>query len=179
MDGPRECHTDWSKSERENKILYINTYMWVEVCVYIHIYIYIFFSRKTMKSCPSGTTDFNGKRGQPVGNMGSLPPLPPQRLGLHAARGGARWTQSNSWGHSCDWAKTYWRREKKRRILWLSRQNQTSIFNNYNGKRHFNLGVEGRVGLTVYQGLSPLGALTCFPWSERLPGWKLIREVCQ
>ena len=105
---PRVCHTDWSKSERENKISYINTYMWVEV-----LYIYLLFSRKTMKSCPSGTTGFKGRRGQPVGNMGSLPPLPPQRLGLHAARGGARWTQSNSWGHSCDWAKTYWRREKK------------------------------------------------------------------
>ena len=68
--------------------------------------------------------------------------------------------------------------KKKRRILWLSRQNQTSKFNNYNGKRHFNLGAGGQVGLTVYQGLSPLRALAYFPWSERLPGWKLIREIC-
>ena len=23
MDGPRDCHTEWSKSERERQILYI------------------------------------------------------------------------------------------------------------------------------------------------------------
>ena len=28
VDGPRDCHTEWSKSERENQISYINTYMW-------------------------------------------------------------------------------------------------------------------------------------------------------
>ena len=28
VDGPRVCHTDWSKPERENQILYINAYMW-------------------------------------------------------------------------------------------------------------------------------------------------------
>ena len=28
MDGPRECHTEWSKSEREKQISYINVYMW-------------------------------------------------------------------------------------------------------------------------------------------------------
>ena len=28
VDGPRDCHTEWSKSEREKQILYINTYMW-------------------------------------------------------------------------------------------------------------------------------------------------------
>ena len=28
MDGPRVCHTEWSKSEREKQISYINTYMW-------------------------------------------------------------------------------------------------------------------------------------------------------
>ena len=27
-DGPRVCHTQWSKSEREKQISYINTYMW-------------------------------------------------------------------------------------------------------------------------------------------------------
>ena len=27
VDGPRDCHTEWSKSEREKQILYINTYM--------------------------------------------------------------------------------------------------------------------------------------------------------
>ena len=26
--GPRDCHTEWSKSEREKQILYINAYMW-------------------------------------------------------------------------------------------------------------------------------------------------------
>ena len=28
MDGPRDCHTQWSKSEREKQIPYIKTYMW-------------------------------------------------------------------------------------------------------------------------------------------------------
>ena len=28
VDGPRDCHTEWSKSERAKQILYINAYMW-------------------------------------------------------------------------------------------------------------------------------------------------------
>ena len=28
MDGSRECHTEWSKSEWEKQISYINAYMW-------------------------------------------------------------------------------------------------------------------------------------------------------
>ena len=28
MNGPRDCHTEWSKSEREKRILYTNAYMW-------------------------------------------------------------------------------------------------------------------------------------------------------
>ena len=28
MDGPSVCHTEGSKSERENQILYANTYIW-------------------------------------------------------------------------------------------------------------------------------------------------------
>ena len=28
MDGPRDCHTEWSKSEKEKQILYINACMW-------------------------------------------------------------------------------------------------------------------------------------------------------
>ena len=28
VDGPRDCHTEWSKSERGKQISYINTYMW-------------------------------------------------------------------------------------------------------------------------------------------------------
>ena len=32
VDGPRDCHTEWSKSEREKQI-YINAYMWnLEKC---------------------------------------------------------------------------------------------------------------------------------------------------
>ena len=27
VDGPRDCHTEWSKSEREKQISYINTYI--------------------------------------------------------------------------------------------------------------------------------------------------------
>ena len=33
VDGPRDCHTEWSKSEREKQISYINAYMWnLEKC---------------------------------------------------------------------------------------------------------------------------------------------------
>ena len=28
LDGPRDCYTEWSKSEKEKQILYINAYMW-------------------------------------------------------------------------------------------------------------------------------------------------------
>ena len=28
VDGPRGCHTEWSKSEREKQIPYANTYIW-------------------------------------------------------------------------------------------------------------------------------------------------------
>ena len=28
MDGPWECHTEWSKLDREGKILYYIPYMW-------------------------------------------------------------------------------------------------------------------------------------------------------
>ena len=27
-DGPRVCHTEWSKPETDKQILYINAYMW-------------------------------------------------------------------------------------------------------------------------------------------------------
>ena len=28
VDGPRVCHTEWSKSERQKQIPYANTYIW-------------------------------------------------------------------------------------------------------------------------------------------------------
>ena len=28
MDGPRDCHTKWNKSDREREISYDTTYMW-------------------------------------------------------------------------------------------------------------------------------------------------------
>ena len=28
VDGPRDCHTEWSKSERDKQVLCINAYMW-------------------------------------------------------------------------------------------------------------------------------------------------------
>ena len=28
VDGSRDCHTEWSKSEREKKIPHANTYIW-------------------------------------------------------------------------------------------------------------------------------------------------------
>ena len=33
VDGSRDCHTEWNKSEREKQISYINAYMWnLEKC---------------------------------------------------------------------------------------------------------------------------------------------------
>ena len=28
MDGPKDCHTEWSKSDREGQLLYDFAYMW-------------------------------------------------------------------------------------------------------------------------------------------------------
>ena len=28
MDGPRDCHTNWNKSERERQVLHNITYLW-------------------------------------------------------------------------------------------------------------------------------------------------------
>ena len=28
MDGPRDCHTEWSKPDRERQISYVTTYRW-------------------------------------------------------------------------------------------------------------------------------------------------------
>ena len=28
MDGPRDCHTEWSKSDRERELSYDIAYMW-------------------------------------------------------------------------------------------------------------------------------------------------------
>ena len=28
MDGPRVCHTEWSNSQREKQVSYINEYIW-------------------------------------------------------------------------------------------------------------------------------------------------------
>ena len=28
VDGPRDCHTEWSKSEREKQIQYANIHIW-------------------------------------------------------------------------------------------------------------------------------------------------------
>ena len=30
VDGPRVCHREWNKSERENQILYANTHIYME-----------------------------------------------------------------------------------------------------------------------------------------------------
>ena len=29
MDGPRDCHTEWRKSDREGEIFYDIPYMWI------------------------------------------------------------------------------------------------------------------------------------------------------
>ena len=36
MDGPRDCHTQLHKSEREKQIPYINAYMWKLEKLYVH-----------------------------------------------------------------------------------------------------------------------------------------------
>ena len=41
VDGPRDCHTEWSKSEGEQQIPYANTYIWNLKCMVIHIYVYM------------------------------------------------------------------------------------------------------------------------------------------
>ena len=40
MDGPRNSHTEWSKSERERQILYDITYMWNFLKININELIY-------------------------------------------------------------------------------------------------------------------------------------------
>ena len=43
VDGPRVCHTEWSKSEREKQILYADTYIW-----------YLKKNKKIMKNLGTG-----------------------------------------------------------------------------------------------------------------------------
>ena len=34
MGGPRDCHTEWSTTEREKQISYVNMHMWnLETCI--------------------------------------------------------------------------------------------------------------------------------------------------
>ena len=44
MDGPRDYHTKWSKSDRERQVSYDIAYMWnlKKNFIYIYIYIYIY-----------------------------------------------------------------------------------------------------------------------------------------
>ena len=41
MDGPRNCHGEWSKSDTETQILYDITYMQYQKRVQINLFIYI------------------------------------------------------------------------------------------------------------------------------------------
>ena len=168
----RENVIDWSESEREKQTSYINTYMWVEV-------IYTFSSaERQWKAALQVQLVVMEKRGQPGGKHGFLTSSPASMSRTARSKRGGPLNTIEQLGSQLWLSKDILEKRKKRRILWLCRQKQTSKFNNYNGKRHFTLGAGGQVGLTVYQELNPLGALAYFPWSERLPGWKLIREAC-
>ena len=58
MDGPRECHTDWSSSEREKQISYIKAYMWSLEKWYRWSYLQ---SRKRDTDIEDKSTDTKGK----------------------------------------------------------------------------------------------------------------------
>ena len=60
MDGPRICHTDWSKWERGNRILYINVYMWNLEKWYKWIY---FKGRNREADIENRRVDMEGRRG--------------------------------------------------------------------------------------------------------------------
>ena len=60
MDGPRDCHTEWSKSEREKQILYINVYMWNIEKWYRWTYLQ---SRNTDTDVENKRMDTEGGRG--------------------------------------------------------------------------------------------------------------------
>ena len=49
MNGLRDCHTEWSRSEREKQILYINVW----VCVESKNIYYVLFFAQSLQLCPT------------------------------------------------------------------------------------------------------------------------------
>ena len=68
VDEPRACYTEWSRSEREKQILYINTYMWNLEKWYRWIYLQI---RNRDTDVENKYMDTNGRNGG-VGWTGRL-----------------------------------------------------------------------------------------------------------
>ena len=60
MDGPRDCHTEGSKSEREKQIAYINAYIWTLEKWYRSSYVQ---SRNRDTDIENKCMDTKGERG--------------------------------------------------------------------------------------------------------------------
>jgi len=61
VDGPRDCHRELTKSEREKLILYINAYMWNSEKWYRWIYLQ---SRNRVTDVENKLMDTNGSGGE-------------------------------------------------------------------------------------------------------------------
>ena len=59
VDGPGNCHTEWSKSGREKQILYINAYMWSLEKWYRWSYL----QSRNRDRCSKQTYGYQGGRG--------------------------------------------------------------------------------------------------------------------
>ena len=68
VDGPRECHTEWSKSEGKKQISYNNAYMWNLEKWYRWSYLQ---SRNRDTDIENKCMDTKGERGG-VGGTGKL-----------------------------------------------------------------------------------------------------------
>ena len=65
MDGPRDCHTDWNKSEREKQITYSNAHMWNLGKRYRWFYLQ---SRNWETHIRNKHIDTKGERGDELGD---------------------------------------------------------------------------------------------------------------
>ena len=78
MDGPRDCHSEWSKSDREGEILYDIPYMWNLKKKKKMIQMTYLQSRKRLTDLENKfrvTREEDGKKGQ-LGNLVSTCTLP-------------------------------------------------------------------------------------------------------
>ena len=59
MDGPRDCHIEWSKSEREKQISYNIAYMWnLEIWCRL-----TYLQRRNSHRCREQTYGYQGGKG--------------------------------------------------------------------------------------------------------------------